>query len=152
MKDVLDSRITRRQLLRSSAVFGAATFAVTTLSACGLGKKDSGGSSDKTTIGSFQDNALAPLRDTFFKQFTDETGIKVEYNETNYDSWYQNAKNDGLNKTGAYDMYIMDDNWVPEFAAAGILIDLEDAGLKPNPDLLENGLNQDTGRGRSVRA
>jgi multiple sugar transport system substrate-binding protein len=142
MKDVFDSRITRRQLLRNSAVFGAATFAVTTLSACGLGKKDSGGSSDKITIGSFQDNALAPLRDTFFKQFTDETGIKVEYNETNYDSWYQNAKNDGLNKTGAYDMYIMDDNWVPEFAAAGILIDLEDAGLKPNPDLLENGLNQ----------
>lgn len=142
MKDVFDSRITRRQLLRNSAVFGAATFAVTTLSACGLGKKSSGGSSDKITIGSFQDNALAPLRDTFFKQFTDETGIKVQYNETNYDSWYQNAKNDGLQKTGAYDIYIMDDNWVPEFAAAGILIDLEGAGLKPNPDLLPNGLNQ----------
>ncbi len=142
MKSVFDARLTRRELLRNSAVFGAATFAATTLSACGLGKSSSEESSGKIVIGAFQDNALAPLRDTFFKRFTDETGIKVQYNETNYDSWYQNAKNDGLNKTGAYDIYIMDDNWVPEFAAAGILIDLEAAGLKPNPDLLENGLNQ----------
>jgi multiple sugar transport system substrate-binding protein len=140
MKDVFDSSMTRRQLLRNTAVFGAATFAATTLAACG--KKSSGGTSDKIVVGAFQDNALAPLRDTFFKKFTDATGIKVQYNETNYDSWYQNAKNDGLQKTGAYDIYIMDDNWVPEFAAAGILIDLEAAGLKPNPDLLPNGLNQ----------
>ena len=60
---------------------------------------------------------MAPFRDTFIKQFQAETGIKVHYNETNYDAWYQNAKNDGLNKTGAYDIYVMDDNWVPEFAA-----------------------------------
>jgi multiple sugar transport system substrate-binding protein len=142
MKSVFDSRMTRRQLLRNSAVFGAATFAVTTLSACGLGKENTEENSGRIVIGAFQDNALAPLRDTFFERFTDETGIRVQYNETNYDSWYQNAKNDGLNETGAYDLYIMDDNWVPEFAAAGILIDLEEAGLTPNPDLLENGLNQ----------
>ena len=140
---MFDTRMTRRQLLRNSAVFGAATFAATTLAAC---TKDSGsgggGNGKQIVVGAFQDNALAPLRDTFFAQFEDETGIKVQYNETNYDSWYQNAKNDGINETGAFDIYIMDDNWVPEFAAAGILIDLEAAGLKPNPDLLENGLNQ----------
>jgi multiple sugar transport system substrate-binding protein len=66
----------------------------------------------------------------------------VQYNETNYDTWYQNAKNDGLNEAGAFDIYILDDNWVPEFAAAGILLDLDDEGLDVNPDILENGLNQ----------
>ena len=94
------------------------------------------------TIGSFQDNAMAPFRDTFVKHFQNETGIKVNYNETNYDAWYQNAKNDGLNKTGAYDIYVMDDNWVPEFAAGKIVQNLYELGLKVNPDILAKGLEQ----------
>ncbi len=92
------------------------------------------------TIGSFQDNAMAPFRDYFVKQFASETGIAVNYNETNYDSWYQNAKNDGLNKTGAYDIYVMDDNWVPEFAAGHVIQSLEKLGLKVNTDILPKGL------------
>jgi multiple sugar transport system substrate-binding protein len=92
------------------------------------------------TIGSFQDNAMAPFRDYFVKQFASETGIAVNYNETNYDSWYQNAKNDGLNKTGAYDIYVMDDNWVPEFAAGHVIQSLDQLGLKVNSDILPKGL------------
>jgi len=92
------------------------------------------------TIGSFQDNAMAPFRDYFVKQFASETGIAVNYNETNYDSWYQSCKNDGLNKTGAYDIYVMDDNWVPEFAAGKIVQSLDKLGLKVNPDILPAGL------------
>lgn len=93
------------------------------------------------TIGSFQDNAMAPFRDYFIKLFAKETGIQVHYNETNYDSWYQNAKNDGLNKTGAYDIYVMDDNWVPEFAAGQIIRNLDQLGLKVNQDILAKGLD-----------
>ena len=92
------------------------------------------------TIGSFQDNAMASFRDYFVKQFASETGIAVNYNETNYDSWYQSCKNDGLNKTGAYDIYVMDDNWVPEFAAGKIVQSLDQVGLKVNPDILPKGL------------
>lgn len=94
------------------------------------------------TIGSFQDPALTPLKNTFFKQFTQETGIKVNYNETSYDAWYEAAKRDGLNKTGAYDIYVMDDNWVPEFAAGGIVQSLDKLGFKANPDIIEKGLEQ----------
>src|ERR1700741_2054137 len=54
------------------------------------------GASSSITIGSFQDNAMAPFRDYFIKEFQTQTGITVNYNETNYDSWYQNCKNDGL--------------------------------------------------------
>ena len=92
------------------------------------------------TIGSFQDNAMVPFHEYFIKQFTTETGIAVNYNETNYDTWYQNCKNDGLNKTGAYDIYVMDDNWVPEFAAGKIVQSLDQLGLKVNPDILPKGL------------
>ena len=82
---------------------------------------------------------MAPFRDTFIKRFQTETGIKVKYNETSYDAWYQNAKNDGLNKTGAYDIYVMDDNWVPEFAAGNIIKNLDEIGFKANSDILPEG-------------
>src|SRR5215468_502600 len=98
------------------------------------------GAGGSITIGSFQDNAMAPFRDYFIKQFTNETGIAVNYNETNYDSWYQSCKNDGLNKTGAYDIYVMDDNWVPEFAAARIVQSLDQLSFKVNSDILPKGL------------
>jgi len=98
------------------------------------------GASGSITIGSFQDNAMAPFRDYFVKEFATKTGIQVNYNETNYDSWYQSCKNDGLNKTGAYDIYVMDDNWVPEFAAGKIVQSLDQLGLKVNPDILPKGL------------
>ena len=98
------------------------------------------GAGGSITIGSFQDNAMAPFRDYFVKKFADETGIAATYNETNYDSWYQTCKNDGLNKTGAYDIYVMDDNWVPEFAAGHVVQSLDKLGFKVNADILPKGL------------
>ena len=62
---------------------------------------------------------MVAFRDIYLKKFTAETGIKTKYHETNYNAWYQNSKTDGLQKTGAYDIYVMDDNWVPEYAAGG---------------------------------
>src|SRR5581483_4559219 len=141
-------RLSRREVLVKGAI-GAGGLA---LAACGGSSSSStstGGASTTAgkaggsiTIGSFQDNAMAPFRDVFIKKFTAETGIKVHYNETNYDSWYQNSKNDGLNKTGAYDIYVMDDNWVPEFAASNIVQNLDEIGFKVNSDILPKGLNQ----------
>jgi multiple sugar transport system substrate-binding protein len=141
--------ITRRQAIGRGAVGAAGLFGASWLAACGGSDKpaaSSGGGASKAggeiTIGSFQDNAMAPFRDTFIKRFQSETGITVKYNETSYDAWYQNAKNDGLNKTGAYDIYVMDDNWVPEFAAGQIVKNLSEMGLKVNPDILPKGLEQ----------
>jgi spermidine/putrescine-binding protein len=105
--------ITRREVLGKSAVGAAGIFGLGALAACGsssssgttssaAGSTATGGKAGGTiTIGSFKDTAMEPIRDVFLKQFTAETGIKVKYNETSYDSWYQNAKNDGLQKTGA---------------------------------------------------
>ena len=142
LEDRFDPRLTRRQLVERAAGVGAALSLGPLLAACGGDDDEGGGDGGKIVIGSFQDNALAPLRDVFFKRFTDETGIKVQYNETNYDTWYQNAKNDGRNKSGNYDVYILDDNWVPEFAAGGVIKNLDELGVKKNPDILAKGLDQ----------
>jgi multiple sugar transport system substrate-binding protein len=131
---------TRQQVIRGAVGTGAALSLSPLLAACGGSSSSSGsagsGGGGPITIGSFADPAMVPFRDDFLKRYTTETGVKVNYNETNYDAWYQNCKNDGLQKTGAYDIYVMDDNWVPEFAAAGIVQSMDKLGLKVNPDIL----------------
>jgi multiple sugar transport system substrate-binding protein len=142
-----DGRLSRREAIAKGAIGAGGVLGLgPLLTACGSSSSSTSTSAGKAggsiTIGSFQDNAMAPFRDVFIKRFTQETGIKVNYNETNYDSWYQNSKNDGLNKTGAYDIYVMDDNWVPEFAAGKIIQNLDQIGFKVNPDILPKGLEQ----------
>ena len=145
-----ENGLSRRELIERGAIGVGGLIGVgPLLAACGsssssttTAKAASAKAGGSITIGSFQDNAMAPFRDVFIKRFTAETGIKVNYNETNYDSWYQNSKNDGLQKTGAYDIYVMDDNWVPEFAAGKIIQNLDQIGFKVNPDILPKGLNQ----------
>jgi multiple sugar transport system substrate-binding protein len=154
MQDPTRGGLSRRQVLKRGAAGATTLLGGSLLAACGGGGSSSvpakttasTGSPAKgtgtITIGSFQDNAMQPFRDTFIKQFQAQTGINVKYNETSYDAWYQNAKNDGLNKTGAYDIYVMDDNWVPEFAAGNIIKNLDDMGFKVNNDILPKGLDQ----------
>jgi multiple sugar transport system substrate-binding protein len=140
----------RRSVLKGTGLGAAAAASGPLLAACGSSSPSSsgsgsGGSSSSgkpLTIGSFQDPAMGPFRDTYVKQYQKETGIKVTYTETSYNAWYQACKSDGLNKTGAYDIYVMDDNWVPEFAAGGIVQSLDKLGLKANPDILPKGLDQ----------
>jgi multiple sugar transport system substrate-binding protein len=139
-------RWSRRSVLKGAGLGVAAAAAAPLLAACGSsggsGGGSASGSSKKVIIGSFQDPAMAPFRDKYVKQYQQETGVQVQYSETSYDAWYQACKSDGLNKTGAYDIYVMDDNWVPEFAAGGIVQNLEKLGLKVNPDILSKGLDQ----------
>jgi multiple sugar transport system substrate-binding protein len=139
---IFSRRLSRRDALKAGLVGAAAVSAGAIFEACTIFPKSPSGASKKIVIGTFQDNAMVPFRDVFVKRFQNETGIQVQYNETNYDAWYQNSKNDGLHKTGAYDIYVLDDNWVPEFAAGGVIQSLDKLGFKANPDILANGLNQ----------
>ena len=138
--DAFERPLTRREVLKRGAAGTVLVFGSTL--AFAPKRVRAATTAGSITMGSFQDNAMAPIRDYFNKLFTKETGIKVKYNETNYDTWYQNAKNDGLNKTGAYDIYVMDDNWVPEFAAGRIIQSLDSLGFKVNPDILPKGVEQ----------
>src|SRR5438128_12421107 len=132
---------TRKEVIRGAVGTGAALSLSPLLAACGGSSSSSSGgaSGGSITIGSFSDPAMVPFRDIFLKRFTQETGIAAKWHETNYNAWYQNSKTDGLQKTGAYDIYVMDDNWVPEYAAGDAIKSLDKLGLKVNPNILEKG-------------
>jgi spermidine/putrescine-binding protein len=96
---------TRGQIVKGALGTGAVLGGLGPLAAaCGGGGGSSGGGSGgaaggSITIGTFSDPAMVPFQQVFLKKFTDETGIKVHYQQTNYNAWYQNSKTDGLQKT-----------------------------------------------------
>jgi multiple sugar transport system substrate-binding protein len=141
---------TRRQVMRRGALGAGAALGLPSLAAaCGSSGSSSGSSAATSslsgtsiTIGSFADPSMVPFHQVMLPKFKADTGITAHYNETAYNTWYQNSQNDGRNKIGAYDIYVMDDNWVPQYAAGGIIQSLDKLGLKVNPDILEKGLDQ----------
>src|SRR5262249_34496703 len=94
-----NGKLLKRPLRRREVIKGGIAAAALVAGSSVFAPRIVRGAGGSITIGSFQDNAMAPFRDYFLKQFTNETGIQATYNETNYDSWYQTCKNDGLNKT-----------------------------------------------------
>jgi multiple sugar transport system substrate-binding protein len=125
----------RRQFLKKS--LGAAA-AIHTLSGCG-GKKNSGGRG-QITFGSYADPALDSLKDIFLPEFERATGIHTEWVEADFSGWLQKALNDGQTRAGAFDIYVMDDLWVPRFAGAGYLANLDELGFQPDQDFVPSTL------------
>ena len=150
--DVLSRYLTRREVLRLGLAVGGAAAAGAVLAACGAnespvpslgatlgpslgpvatpGATKAGG---KLVIGAFEDGAI-----TVFKKiiplFQDLTGTKVEFLTEPYDSFFAKAFQDGSSKAGQFDIYIMDDPWIPQYAAAGILEDLGPHGITMSAD------------------
>jgi multiple sugar transport system substrate-binding protein len=85
-------------------------------------------------IGAFKDGALVPFQKKIIPLFKHQTGISIEFLEQPYNSFFAKAFTDGQQKAGQYDIYIMDDPWVPQYAAAGILEDLGKHGVKADKD------------------
>jgi multiple sugar transport system substrate-binding protein len=133
--------VTRRDLLRLGLAVGGAAAGVPFLAACGGGSSAAGSSPSgsattggKLVIGAFEDGALVPFKQTILPMFEKETGIKVEFLTEPYDSFFSKAFQDGQSKAGQYDIYIMDDPWIPQYAAAGILEDLGKHGVQADAD------------------
>ena len=122
----------RRQFLKNS--LGAATAAA--LSGCGT--KDQ---RVQLTFGSYADPGVDILKDEFLPEFEKATGIATEWVEADFSGWLQKALNDGETKAGAFDIYVMDDLWVPRFAGAGYLANLEELGFRPDADFLPTAID-----------
>ena len=126
----------RRQFLKNSL---GVTAAVHALSGCG-GKKNSSGRG-QITFGSYADPALDSLKEVFIPEFERATGIHVEWVEADFSGWLQKALNDGQTRAGAFDIYVMDDLWVPRFAGAGYLANLDELGFQPDNDFVPSALD-----------
>jgi multiple sugar transport system substrate-binding protein len=122
----------RRQFLKNSLSAGAAAV----LSGCG--KKHQ---RVQLTFGSYADPGVDILKDEFLPEFEKATGIGTEWVEADFSGWFQKALNDGETKAGAFDIYVMDDLWVPRFAGAGYLANLDELGFPVDPDFLPTALD-----------
>ncbi|MEA2548303.1 MAG: multiple sugar transport system substrate-binding protein [Chloroflexota bacterium] len=159
--DILTRYLTRRDLLRLGVAVGGVAAAGAILAACGpaaatatpatsAAPTAAGGSpaasaagaspsaaaqaGGKLVIGAFEDGALTPFKATILPMFEAATGTKVEFLTEPYDSFFAKAFQDGQSKAGQYDIYIMDDPWIPQYAAAGILEDLGPHGITMDAD------------------
>jgi multiple sugar transport system substrate-binding protein len=123
--------LSRRDLLRASVAAGAGIAGVPLLGATpafAQAKRHDVADAGKLVIGAFEDGAITAFK-KIIPVFKQQTGISIELLTAPYDSFNSKAFQDGQSKAGQYDIYIMDDPWIPQFAAAGILEDLGQHGI-----------------------
>lgn len=113
-----------------SAIAAIAAGSVVVLSGCAPGGAardgtDAGGG-DKITVGV---EAGSPW-ETFFKEqavdFTEETGIEVEFQAVPHASMRQQFLSDAVAGAGSFDVFTIDQPWLPEFGSKGYLVSLDD--------------------------
>jgi ABC-type glycerol-3-phosphate transport system substrate-binding protein len=143
MDQLYERPLTRREVVKGGIALGSALGAAPIIAACGSSKKKAAAvstkslkGSGKVVIGAFQDDALIPFKEKIVPLFKKETGISIQFLEDAYDTFFEKAFNDGRSKAGTYDLYVMDDPWIPQYAAGGILEDLGAQGLKLDSDFL----------------
>jgi multiple sugar transport system substrate-binding protein len=80
-------------------------------------------------IGAFADGGLTPFKDKIIPLAKAEGGFDVEFLEDEYgvtlEKWFADAQSGA----GQYDVYLLDDPWVPQFGAADVLEDLGAGGI-----------------------
>jgi multiple sugar transport system substrate-binding protein len=112
----------RRAILQS----GAALAALTALGGASARAQTTGG---KVIIGAFADGGLTPFKDKIIPLAKSEAGFDVEFLEDEYgvtlEKWFADAQSGA----GQYDIYLLDDPWVPQFGAAEVLEDLGAGGV-----------------------
>ncbi|WP_221567210.1 extracellular solute-binding protein [Alkalihalobacillus sp. TS-13] len=101
------------------------------------GCNSSGGEDDKTITIAMVAGAESSAIKQLVPKFEEETGIKVEWNEFDYNTLYERIYNDLRNKSGTYDVIFADDPWMPMFAGGGFLTPLDELDYKPEDDFAE---------------
>ena len=132
-------RSNRRTFLRDSLSVLGSTALVQFVPGCGRTTSTTG--RGKITFGSYADPAQNVLKEVFLPEFEKKTGIETEWVEADFSSWFQKAVNDGQTQAGAFDIYVLDDLWMPRFAGAGYLANLEELGFHPDTDFVESALD-----------
>lgn len=114
--------ISRRQVLQGGAGMALA-------GAVGGLSQPARAADNKLIIGAFADGGLTPLKEKILPLAKTELGLSIEFLEDEYgvtlEKWFADAKN----KAGQYDLYLLDDPWVPQFGAANVLVDLGAGGI-----------------------
>src|SRR5215831_5388810 len=115
----------RRRLLQGGAGLAmAAAFAGSTPTTA----RAAGG---KVIIGAFADGGLTPFKEKIIP-LAKTAGFDIQFLEDEYGVTLEKFFTDAQNKAGQYDLYLLDDPWVPQFGAADVLEDLGAGGIDGN--------------------
>ncbi len=74
--------------------------------------------------------ALAPM-------YTQKTGVKINIVEAPYADLYTKLVNAFQANDATYDLFMMDDPWMPKFGTMGALSDLGSLGIQKDPDIAQ---------------
>jgi multiple sugar transport system substrate-binding protein len=74
--------------------------------------------------------ALAPM-------YTAKTGVKINITESPYPDLYTKLVNAFGSSDATYDLFMMDDPWMPKFGTMGALSDLGSMGVTKDPDVAQ---------------
>lgn len=119
----------RATVLGLPALLSAAALALAACAPSGPSDSESdGGSAGDGTI-TVGMEAGSP-HETFYRaaaaDFTAETGVEVEILGVPHDNMHQQFLSDAISGAGAYDVLMVDQPWVAEFAANGYLVPLDE--------------------------
>jgi len=121
-----DFRSLRRPMGRRTVLQGGASLALATAFAGSSRIAEAAGG--KVIIGAFADGGLTPFKEKIIP-LAKTQGFDIQFLEDEYgvtlEKWYADAKN----AAGQYDLYLLDDPWVPQFGAADLLEDLGAGGI-----------------------
>ncbi|MGY1601690.1 ABC transporter substrate-binding protein [Geodermatophilus sp. SYSU D00815] len=119
----------RQRRLRRSALVPVTALAVV-LTACapggGGGNEGSSDGDGSITIGVEAGSPWEAFYKEHAPEFTEETGIEVEILAVPHANMRQQFLSDAVSGEGAYDVYTVDQPWIPEFAEKGYLVDVTD--------------------------
>jgi multiple sugar transport system substrate-binding protein len=116
--------LNRRRLLQGAA--GLAMGSVISAGARAASAQEGG----KVIIGAFADGGLTPFKDKIIPLAKAEGNFDITFLEDEYgvtlEKWFADAQN----AAGQYDVYLLDDPWVPQFGAADVLEDIGAGGIE----------------------
>jgi multiple sugar transport system substrate-binding protein len=119
-------RSLRRPIGRRTVLQGGASLALATAFAGSSRIAEAAGG--KVIIGAFADGGLTPFKEKIIP-LAKTQGFDIQFLEDEYgvtlEKWFADAKN----AAGQYDLYLLDDPWVPQFGAADLLEDLGGGGI-----------------------
>lgn len=103
---------------------GALILAGILLTGCS-GSKSTTGDTSQIVVAA-RAGAMSDALETLAEEYKEKEGVTVKITALPYDSLKEKIVLDVRNKSGAYDLVMMDDPWMPEFGESGLLTSLDD--------------------------
>lgn len=96
----------------------------------------------KLVIAATADPAASPMRSMIVEGLAEDAlGFPIEWVDLSYSDTYSRALETGRAKSAEFDLYMMDDPWVPQFGLEQITVDLTALGYTPDAGFVQNVLD-----------